>query len=188
MRKGDAAELPISLADGFTRMHQPGVRVSVEIERKFLLGAEPDWPSADAGALRRIEFEQVYLRVTEAVEKRIRRRVDGGRVSYEYASLTPARGGERTVEEVGIDGAEYERLKAGRDGARHVIRKTRTTFPWGDHVYEVDHITDPVSRACWLLEVQVDRRDDEVAIPEFLPVVREVTGEAAYRNAHIALG
>ncbi|MGM1064142.1 hypothetical protein [Saccharothrix sp. Mg75] len=188
MRKGDAAELPISVADGFTRMHQPGVRVSVEIERKFLLGAEPDWSRVRAGGLRRTEFEQVYLRVTEAAEKRIRRRVDGRRVGYEYASLTPARGGVRTVEEIPIDGAEYDRLKARRDGRRHVIRKTRTTFPWGDHVYEVDHITEPASRACWLLEVQVARPDDVVAIPEFLPVVREVTDEPAYRNAHIALG
>jgi CYTH domain-containing protein len=169
-------------------MHQPGARVSVEIERKFLLGAEPDWTAVSARPIRRIEFEQVYLRVTEVEEKRIRRRVSEGRVTYEYARLTPARNGVRTVEEVEIDRAEYDRLMAERDDARHVIRKTRTTFPWSDRLYEVDHITDPGSRACWLLEVQVAREDDLVTIPQFLPVVREVTAEPAYRNAHIALG
>lgn len=164
------------------------MRVAVEIERKFLLGAEPDWTAVCPESIRRIEFEQVYLRVTEAEEKRIRRRVWADRVSYEYARLTPARNGVRTVEEVEIDGAEYDRLMADRDGSRHVIRKTRTTFPWADRLYEVDHITDPGSRACWLLEVQVTRPDDVVTIPRFLPVVREVTSDPAYRNAHIALG
>lgn len=162
--------------------------MAVEIERKFLLGAEPDWPPAQRGSMRRIEFEQAYLRVTEAEEKRIRRRVSAGRVSYEYARLTPARNGVRTVDEVEIESSEYDRLMAGRDGSRHVIRKTRTEFRWAGRVYEVDHITDPGSRACWLLEVQVARPDDVVAIPRFLPVVREVTAEPAYRNALIALG
>ncbi|QFZ17072.1 CYTH domain-containing protein [Saccharothrix syringae] len=162
--------------------------MAVEIERKFLLGGEPDWSAVRPGSIRRIEFEQVYLRVTEAGEKRIRRRVCDGRVSYEYARLTTARDGVREVEEVEIDGARYDRLMDDRDDSRHVIRKTRTTFPWDDRLYEVDHITDPGSRACWLLEVQVTRPDDAVAIPRFLPVVREVTSEPAYRNAQIALG
>ncbi|WP_433269265.1 hypothetical protein ACQPZF_06465 [Actinosynnema sp. CS-041913] len=162
--------------------------MSVEIERKFLLGAEPDWSAFAGQTIGRIEFEQVYLRVTEVEEKRIRKRTANGVTSYEYAHLRPLRPGVRAVDEVAIDGAEYDRLLAGRDGTRQVIRKTRRTFPWDAWQYEVDHIREPAGRACWLLEVQVSREDDVVALPEFLAVLREVTDEPLFRNAHIALG
>ncbi|CCH28496.1 hypothetical protein ABZ816_29360 [Actinosynnema sp. NPDC047251] len=162
--------------------------MSVEIERKFLLGAEPDWSALAGSAVGRIEFEQVYLRVTEVEEKRIRRRTGNGLTSYEYAHLRTLRPGVRMVDEVGVDRAEYERLRADRDDSRQVVRKIRRTFHWTGRLYEVDHILEPARRTCWLLEVQVDREDDAVLLPEFLPVLREVTGEPLFRNAHIALG
>lgn len=164
--------------------------MSVEIERKFLLGAEPDWSALPlpGSAIDRIGFEQVYLAVTGEGEQRIRRRTANGLTSYEYAHLRPLRPGVRIVDEVTIDEAEYRRLRAGRDGSRQVIRKTRTTFPWRGRLYEVDDITDPVSRACLLLEVQVTGEDEDVPLPTFLPVLREVTGEPEFGNAHIALG
>ncbi|CAL9621923.1 hypothetical protein SUDANB95_05835 [Actinosynnema sp. ALI-1.44] len=163
--------------------------MSLEVERKFLLTAEPDWSALPPETISVIEFEQVYLRVAaDGAEKRIRKRVVNGSTSYEFAELRPVGVGVRTVDEVAIDHAEYARLRSDRDPARQVVRKTRTTFPWRDRLYEVDRVREPRTRACWLLEVQVDHADDVVELPGFLPVDRDVTHEPAYRNAHIALG
>lgn len=163
--------------------------MSLEIERKFLLTAEPDWSALPHSTISVIEFEQAYLQVAaDGGEKRIRKRVVNGTTSYEFAELHPVGAGVRTVHEVAIDHAEYTRLCSDRDPARQVVRKTRTTFPWRDRLYEVDRIREPRARACWLLEVQVDHEDDVVELPGFLPVDRDVTHEPAYRNAHIALG
>lgn len=162
--------------------------VPVEIERKFLLAAAPDWSHPVLAAGRETHFEQVYLIVSDAHEERVRRRAEDDKVIYEHALLDRLDVGKRNIVETYIGSGEYEEFKSRRDPLREIVVKRRTTFPWEGTVFELDAIYRPVSRACHILEVQIDHEGQEFALPDFLEIDREVTGDSAYANADIALG
>ncbi|GAA4612255.1 hypothetical protein GCM10023195_52390 [Actinoallomurus liliacearum] len=160
----------------------------IEIERKFLLAAAPDWNHPLLRSATVIGFEQIYLKADGAEEERIRRSRRDGVDSYHYAHLRPLSKGTREVIEKEIDAREYERLRLQRDPARQIIVKDRHCFTWQGRSFELDDIQQPVTRRCLLLEVELDRLAEEVPLPDFLRYEREVTGETPYSNATIALG
>jgi CYTH domain-containing protein len=160
----------------------------LEIERKFLLSAAPDWSHPVLRGARLIQYEQVYLRVAGDAQTRIRRGTDDEGTRYHLARLHRLRDGVREVEEEEISAAEYARLRQDRDPRRQVVVKDRRCFHWRAQFFELDEIHRPVSRACHLLEIQVDELGRRVELPDFLPIDREVTGEPAFGNAGIALG
>jgi len=162
--------------------------VPLEIERKFLLAAAPDWSHPVLRDARVIHYEQVYLRVTATEEVRIRRGTDEEGTRYHLARLYRLQDGMRTVEEEEISADEYARLRERRDPARQIIVKDRRCFRWGGLLFELDAIHRPVSRACHLLEVEIDDLDQHVEFPDFLQIDREVTAEPEFANAGIALG
>ncbi|MBX6769382.1 MAG: hypothetical protein IRY90_19890 [Actinomadura rubrobrunea] len=160
----------------------------VEIERKFLLAAAPDWSHPVLREAQVIEYEQIYLKVDGNEQIRIRRGIQNGEASYRLARLHRLSDGVREVEEHELDQTEYERLSATRDSRRQVITKIRRCFYWKDQFFELDDIQRPVTRACQLLELQVETLDQSILLPDFLTIDREVTHEPAYSNAMIALG
>jgi CYTH domain-containing protein len=162
--------------------------MSIEIERKFLLTATPDWHHPLLRSATIINFEQIYLRADETEQKRIRRGRRKGIFTYHYAHLVPIRRAMREVMEKEIDLEEYTRLRLLRDPSRQVIVKDRRCFTWQDQFFELDDIQEPATRACHLLEIQIERPDQPVKLPDFLKFDREVTSDAAYSNATIALG
>ena len=162
--------------------------MSTEIERKFLLATPPDWAHPVLAAGQRIEFEQIYLDVSAGHEERIRRRSSDGLVTYQHAHLSRISPGIREIEEVEVDSAEYRRLRSLRDLRRRIVLKDRLAFHWHGLLFELDRIRHPISRACHLLEVQIERTEQEVILPTFLHIDREVTYEQDYSNAQIALG
>lgn len=162
--------------------------MSIEIERKFLLAATPDWDHPLLRSAAVINFEQIYLKADDAEQKRIRRGRRDGMDSYHYAHLVPISKATREVFEREIDAHEYQRLRLLRDPSRKIIAKDRYCFTWQDQYFELDHIHEPATRKCDLLEIQINRLDEQVQIPDFLSCEREVTGEFKYSNATIALG
>lgn len=160
----------------------------IEIERKFLLGAVPDWSHP---ALRRadvVEYEQIYLKVDGPEQVRIRRGVRGDIAAYHLARLHRLSDGMREVEERELDGEEYEALRRERDPSREIIVKRRHCFHWKGQFFELDDIRRPASRACLLLELQVESLEQSFDLPDFLVIDREVTTDASFSNAMIALG
>lgn len=87
-----------------------------------------------------------------------------------------------------ITAEEYERLRERRDPARHTVVKDRVRFDWHGTTFDLDDIHRPVSRSCQLLEVELRSEDQDVPLPDFLDIDREVTHDGGYANAQIALG
>jgi CYTH domain-containing protein len=160
----------------------------LEIERKFLLAAPPDWSHPILRGARLIEYEQIYLEIEGEAQTRIRRGTTETEVSYRLARLMRLSAGVREVEERELDRSEYERLRARRDPGRQVVVKHRRCFHWREQFFELDDILRPASRVCQILELQVDSLDRGFVLPDFLAIDREVTREPAYSNAAIALG
>lgn len=149
-----------------------------EIERKYLLRALPD---AVAGAPS-LEIDQGYIPGVKITE-RIRRSTSVDGVKY-YRTLKRGSGMDREELEDETDVRFFDAVWPLTEGAR--VRKRRYLVPDGNVVWEIDDFLD--RDGFWLAEVELERVDQPVVIPDWLaPVlVREVTTERGYTNRALA--
>lgn len=162
-----------------------GLPEPTECERKFLVSAVPDeaqWPVP----FRDSEIEQTYL-LSANPEQTIRVRKRGSNGSYTYTQTIkyPPKDGQRVEIEKNVRGRDYLNLLLEKDPDRQAIKKTRRTFLWKNHYFELDLFREPSDLI--LLEVELLHIDEEVELPPFLKIVREVTEEKEYQNSQLAL-
>ena len=79
---------------------------------------------------------------------------------------------------------EYEALLLDKDPARIAIEKTRYTLPYGDHLLEIDIY--PFWQKQAVLEIELSKEDEDFTLPVEITILREVTADAAYKNAVLA--
>jgi adenylate cyclase len=149
----------------------------VEIERKFVLAAEP--PRLDSHEHARIE--QGYVAVdANGTEVRVRRRGDDRTLTIKSGS-----GLVRGEEEWPLEPERFDALWALTDGRRVV--KTRYLVPLEDGLTaEVDVYEDALAGLMTAeVEFASERDSEAFAPPEWLG--REVTGDARYANRTLAV-
>lgn len=164
-----------------------GSNAGLEIERVWVLRSMPPVP---AGA-EEWRIDQGYLAGHEGEgeregypEGRVRRivRPDGSAIFRH--TVKRGRGLVREETERSIDAAEFERLWPGTLGRR--IEKTRYRIWEGTLLWELDRFHDlPLV----MLEVELPSVDAVAELPVWARglVVREVTEDARYRNAALAI-
>jgi CYTH domain-containing protein len=162
--------------------------VPIEIERKFLLREIPDDRDLRSCGVRALEIEQWYLKVTDELQERIRRTSTDSETVYHHTYLMPHKPGVREVQEETITRDEYDLLRSACDPRRVKITKRRLRFIYQSQTFELDIILSPPSRACIILELELQSEDQRIMLPHFVRVIREATGETAFTNADIALG
>ena len=156
-----------------------------EIERKYLIR----YP--DTGLLKSLpgcevwEITQVYLKDGEDGQtRRIRRVLTGGREKY-YRTFKRRLTALSAQEDEGeISREEYERYARERDTRRRPIQKTRYRVPCAGHVLEFDVYPFWTDRA--ILEIELRSEDEAATIPDYVDVIRDVSGEKAYKNKQLA--
>lgn len=155
-----------------------GIPEPIENERRFLVGRID--PTAIPVKTVSQDIEQVYL----ADGSRLRRR-DGIITATKKTPRTD--GGAGVVErERRISRREYEQLLAFKAGDKGVIRKRRTMFMWEGICMELDSFLNEELGGLQILEVEIDDDEASVSIPDFIPVVKEITGDSSYANASLA--
>jgi CHAD domain-containing protein/CYTH domain-containing protein len=149
----------------------------LEIERKYLLR---DLPTLE-GAVETAEIVQGWL-PGDAVRERLRR-VDANGTPRFYRTIKSGTGIARLELEDETDADLFETLWPLTEGRR--VRKRRHKVREGERVWEIDEFLD---RDLVLAEVELPSIDAPVELPEWLRphVVREVTGEAEYKNENLA--
>ncbi len=176
---GAAARL---LADGILRF--AGIPEPLEIERKFLVTPR-DAQRLDALPLcRRTGIRQTYLPAGDGRELRLREHsVDGRSLCFltEKKAVTSLR---RVETERRLTAAEYRSLLSSAGAGIRSLVKTRRYLAYEGHVFEIDTYPDRPDLA--ILEIELDHEDEPVRFPPMLPLLREVTGDPAYRNAALA--
>jgi CHAD domain-containing protein/CYTH domain-containing protein len=153
----------------------------LEIERKYLLRDLPrDLPAVD-GAVETAEIHQGWL-PGDAVRERLRR-VDANDTARFYRTIKVGTGIARLELEDETDADLFETLWPLTEGRR--VRKRRHKVRDGERQWEIDEFLD---RDLVLAEVELPSTDAAVELPEWLRphVVREVTGEAEYKNENLA--
>ena len=153
----------------------------IEIERKLII-AKPDIALLESMAdYKRSEIEQIYLLSEGNVTHRVRRRKTGDLTRY-YETRKTRIDKMSVIEEEGeISAEEYQALADKIDPETRPIYKVRHAFSYGDRVVEID--VYPEWERTAILEVELGSREEELALPDFIEVKKEVTGVRGYSNA-----
>jgi CYTH domain-containing protein/predicted ATPase len=166
-----------------TVCHALGVPQSHEIERKFLVASCDDMPVPFAD----LDIEQTYLTSDDGAERRVRKRSQGGEAVYYHTIKRRISKQRREEIERRITADEYALLMQQADPARRTIHKTRRVFLYDGRMFEMDIYRDPRPGLC-VIEIELDAEDEDVTLPPFVHIEREITGDKAYANAQLALG
>lgn len=156
-----------------------------EIERKYLI-ARPDIALLKAQPGCEIwDIEQIYLNDgPDGQTRRIRRVLTGGREIY-YRTFKRRLTALSAEEDEGEITAEaYARYALERDPNRAAILKTRYRVPYAGHVLEFDVYPFWTDRA--IMEIELESEDEAAAIPDYVRIIRDVSGEKAYKNKQLA--
>ncbi|MBR7117077.1 MAG: hypothetical protein IKC87_05155 [Clostridia bacterium] len=153
----------------------------IEIERKFViempdlavLVGMPEYTVSD--------IEQTYLLSLQGVTHRVRSRRYGTDVHYFETKKTRIDKMSVIEEEAEITEAEYKRLLLLIDPDTRTLRKTRHTFFYEGLTVEIDIYPEWSSTA--ILECELPSRERNISLPDFIKIVKEVTGEFGYSNA-----
>lgn len=161
-----------------------GVPTPLEVERKFLCR------SIDRSLLppnsQVLDIEQIYLRSKDDIVKRIRRRGQKGSYVYFQTEKRAHSYGTSSETEHFISEKKYrERSRKIATGTRP-LSKTRTCFTYQNQYFELDEIKVRDGRVLHLLEIELTDMQQEVALPPFITIEKEVTGDPDFSNRALA--
>ena len=156
----------------------------IETERKLVI-AMPDIEKMkkEEGYTESL-IEQIYLSDPDLTRRVRKREYSSGR--REYTENTKMRISKMSSieNEREITEDEYLRLSLKiEDGAKPLL-KTRITFFYDGKTVEID--VYPNWKRTAILEVELEREDEEIALPGYITVIKEVTGDRAYSNHSMA--
>ncbi len=154
-------------------------------ERKYLIRyPDVEWLRKQENC-RRVEIFQTYLKTEDGLDTRIRQRGENGHYLYYemIKRLTPD--GHRVETERRLSQNEYLELMMNADTSRRQIRKTRYVLATPTQSIEVDLY--PFWSRQAIAKTSVRGEGKEVTFPREIQMIREVTGEAAFRNSSLAM-
>ena len=159
--------------------------VPLEIERKFLIRM-PDRETLERHSERRIDITQIYLLPEPGQgSRRVRRSVSGGEEKLYLTVKSFVTDRTRVEREWQLTPVEFEALADDADPARRPIEKTRWCVPYAGHTLEIDVFPFWDDRA--FCEAELTSEDEELLLPDWIEVIREVTEDRRYNNSALAL-
>lgn len=158
-----------------------GVPTPIETERKFLIKLPSERQLKENNSVKS-NIVQTYLKRTDPnVERRVRQRGINGEFSYYYTEKKKLSDKSRDEVERRITKDEYIALLV--EGIA-TVRKDRYCFFYDNQYFELDIYPDWENEA--ILEIELTSEDQEVKLPDWIEVIKEVTGDDRYKNANLA--
>ncbi len=159
-------------------------KTGVEIERKYIIKMPDISVLSKQPEYTRSDITQIYITPKDGETHRVRRRCYPDRVQFvetrkiriDHISVTEIEG---EISEESFN----ELSKKMIDGSSPVI-KTRHTFLYLGQIFEIDIY--PQWKSTAIMETELCSREEEVEIPSFIEIIREVTGDKAYSNASMS--
>lgn len=158
-----------------------GIPVPIEIERKFLI-KRPTEEQLKEHECVKSQIVQTYLTKTcDNIERRVRQRGIDGDFSYFYTEKKIMTETSREEVERRITKDEY--LQFLTEGIA-TVRKDRYCFFYENQYFELDIY--PMWEDEAILEIELTKEGQEITLPDWVTVIKEVTGDERYTNASIA--
>lgn len=155
-----------------------------EIERKYLI-AMPDTVALAARPGCAVwEIEQVYLISGKGITRRIRRVVENGEVRWYKTFKRRVTALTAEEDEGRISREEYEGYLAEANPLLRPVVKMRYRAPYEGQLLEFDIYPFWTDRA--VMEIELEREDQPVHIPDWVRVLKEVTDDVRYKNYALA--
>lgn len=154
---------------------------SIETERRFFI----EYPNAEEllshdGAFS-ADITQIYLTTDDpCMTARVRRMVRGDSTHFFKTVKTRISSCAAIEDEREISEADFNSALANADPSRRAIEKTRITVPYRKHNCEIDIYPFWHDRA--VMEIELSSEKEQISLPPFVSVIREITGESAYSN------
>ncbi len=160
------------------------MKSAVEIERKFVIVM----PSIDELS-RQSDYTvsritQTYLESDGSVTHRVRKREWEDRTVFTETEKKRIDKMSANETESEIGETEYLKLLGNKKAGTSTVIKTRHTFTYLDKTVEID-IYPQWKESC-VMEIELESREEKIALPSFIKIVKEVTGDRTYSNAAMA--
>ncbi len=155
---------------------------SLEIERKFLIRF-PDKKYLDIK--RKLEILQIYLENgSNNSQRRVRKIKENNTVKYFYTEKIFISDEKRQETEYEIKKSEYQKLLCEKRNDCVPIEKQRICFVFRNQLFEMDIY--PFSDRLAILELELESTEQEIFFPDYIDVIKEVTGIDEYSNISLA--
>ena len=157
----------------------------LEIERKYLIRMPDEGALAAMPGCETWEVVQTYLMDgSDGSTHRVRSILTKGEIHYIHTVKRPLSQLSHEEWEVEVSREEYEALLRQANPALNSIVKKRYRIPYEGQLLEIDVYDFWQDRAT--LEIELASEEQEVLLPGWLSIVRELTGERAYKNRFLA--
>lgn len=154
----------------------------IEIERKFLIKL-PDFKLLDI--TKNLDITQIYLENGNGgSQRRVRKIMEDNTEKYFYTEKIFISPILREENELKITPQQYEELlKEVRTDCSPIIKK-RICFRYKEQIFEMD--VYPFSSDLAILEIELTNSSQEIAFPDYIKVIKEVSDDKKYSNAELA--
>ena len=158
---------------------------AMEIERKYLIRMPDEARLAAMPGCEIWEILQTYLTgCGNGYSRRVRRvRVSGVEKYIQTEKIRVSAMSARESEKE-LSREAYLKLMQEADPALNSIDKRRYRIPYKGQLLEIDVYTFWNDRAT--LEIELADEAQQPILPDWLEIVRELTGEPAYKNLYLA--
>ena len=163
--------------------------MAIETERKFLIELPQLDFVAGLDGCRVRHIIQTYLKDEKGTgaERRVRKITEDDIITYVFTRKEHVTKMSRIEDEREIDFEEYTVLYAD---AKSELSKTRYAFPFAGHTVEIDVYPHEIGGNALdgkaVLEVELQSEDEEIVLPDFVKVIRELTGTGEFSNKKLA--
>lgn len=161
-----------------------GEPVPYEIERKFLIYYPNIKELENMSNCTKVDITQTYLKSTDDIERRIRARGINGDYLYYLTEKKKISDLKRIEIERKLTQDEYIKLLMEADNSLHTIHKTRYCLSENNQYFEIDIYPEWNSQA--IMEIELSSEDEEIKIPDFIKIFKEVTDNDKYKNYQMA--
>jgi len=155
-------------------------KIGIEIEKKYIIKMPNP---ALLQAQERYDVSrivQIYLPCATGETLRIRSREQNGITTYTKTRKIRIDKMSSTEIEKEISAEEFDSLSRQILSTTRPIMKTRYTFIYKSQLFEIDVYPEWTRTA--IMETELDSRERTVDFPEFLKIVKDVTGDKSYSN------
>ena len=156
----------------------------IETEKKYVI-LKPDISLLrKQNEFTKSHITQIYLSDSEKTH-RIRKRVyEDGREEYTENTKKRISVMSAIESEKDISAESFELLSGNIEPGSHPVLKTRITFEYMKKTFEID--VYPEWKSSCILEVELNGEKEEINFPDFITVIKDVTGNKAYSNHSMA--
>jgi CYTH domain-containing protein len=150
-------------------------------ERKYIVELTGEMPADSIAS----DITQTYLIGEQGTEIRLRKRGWGKKFVYVHTTKKKTSDHEELVTERQINLSLYEMMLSLADPDRLTIHKQRNSFVWKGQYFEVDTFLDEL-QGLMILETKGIAESEELQLPPFLRIVKDMTGQEEYYNFMLA--